>query len=281
MNKYLSGIIFFTVSSWANTDIGFNYNIKDYSNSKTKTEGTSKDYLISRTFNKSNIFLNYETSKVKRENKVLNQTIESLEVEKISLKYSYFVNQKSKLKFNFINIEENLAPTDNGKIYGIGLNHNIDRKHFVKLDQYLSNYDDFNVYQTDFLLGKKFKINDISLIAKTGLKYINIDGNKYGNYTFTDTNYTSFLLGLTAKYENNLFSATYMKGDRIFSVLGDGVRVQHHAMKQNDTYILSLVKKYKNLQFGLNYSYQIGTELPEKQNDVKTKVTSFQVKYKF
>jgi len=279
-NQILIGMLF-SSSLIANTQMGFNYNIKDYSNSKTKIDGKSQDYMINTSFDKSKFFLNYETSKVNRENKVLRKSMEALEVEKISLKYNYLLNEKFNLKINYINIEDNLAPTDDGQVYGLGLNYNLDKKHFLKFDQYLSDYDDFNVYQTDFLLGKRFKIEEFSFTAKAGLKYINIDGDKYSTYKFIDKDYLSFLGSLSTKYENYFLTATYMKGDRLFTVLADGVRVQHHAMRQDDTYILSLAKKYNNFEFGINYSYQIGKELPENQDDVKSKVTSVQFKYKF
>ena len=281
MKSYILTSMVVSSSLFANTQIGFNYNIKDYSNSKTKINGISKDYILNQKFDMNSIFLNYEKSKVDRENKILNKDIESLNVEKFSLKHNYIVNEKLKLKWSFINIDDNLAPTDNGKIYGLGINYNFNKKYFIKVDHYLSDYDTLNVNQTDLLLGNKLKLNNLSLVFKTGLKHISLNGKKYGNYTFDDNYYNAFLLGLNAKYESYNFNATYMKGDRIFTVLADGLKVQHHAMRQDDTYFLSIGKKYKNFLFSVNYSYQKGTEVPENQDNVKTKVTSLQLKYKF
>jgi len=64
-------------------------------------------------------------------------------------------------------------------------------------------------------------------------------------------------------------------------VLKDGTKVQHHAMEQDKTYMISFGKKFKNFDLIASYSYQNGKELPEKQDDVDTKVTSLMLKYKF
>lgn len=64
-------------------------------------------------------------------------------------------------------------------------------------------------------------------------------------------------------------------------VLEYGVRVQHHAMEQDKTYMVNFGKKFKNFDLIAKYSYQNGIELPANQEDVDTKVVSLNFTYKF
>ena len=70
-------------------------------------------------------------------------------------------------------------------------------------------------------------------------------------------------------------------GKRAFTVLKNGTKVQHQAMEQDKTYMVSVGKKFKDFDLIAKYSFQNGTELPENQDDVDTKVTSLMLKYKF
>lgn len=133
----------------ANSEISTSYTYKDYENSKTKTQGKTLDYRLLHNFENSQIAVNYEDSLTKRENEVTKAKLISLEVEKLSMKYLYNIRNDLSFKTSFMNIEDNLAPTDNGKIYGLGLIKSIDNFNDIKVDTYLSNYADFNVNQYD------------------------------------------------------------------------------------------------------------------------------------
>lgn len=135
----------------ANSEISTYYTYKDYDNSKTKTEGKTLDYRFLYNFHNSELTINYEDSLTKRENELTKIKMTSLEIEKLSMKYLYHISNDLSIKTSFINIEDNLAPTDNGKVYGFGFNKNIDSSNQIKLDTYLSDYEDFNVNQYDFV----------------------------------------------------------------------------------------------------------------------------------
>ncbi len=281
MKKILLPFVLLTASLIAKSEFSTVYTHKDYHNSKTKTDGKTIDYRFIHDFTNSEITINYEDSETKRENKLTNQKIQSLEIEKISTKYKYKINERANIKVSFLNIEDNLAVTDNGKVYGIGSSININASQVLKLDTYLSDYDDFNVNQYDLTLLKKFNINNINFTAQLGSKYININGQKYGNYNIEDKEYLLFLLGINMSYNGYFSGINFLKGDRLFTVLEDGLKVEHHAMKQKESFVFNIGKKFKNIDIYTRYVYSKGKELPENKDNVSSDFISLGFNYKF
>lgn len=265
----------------ANSEISTYYTYKDYDNSKTKTEGKTLDYRFLHNFQNSELTINYEDSLTKRENELTKIKMTSLEIEKLSMKYLYHISNDLSIKTSFINIEDNLAPTDNGKVYGFGFNKNIDSSNQIKLDTYLSDYEDFNVNQYDFTFIKKFRFENINFQAQTGIKYIDINGEKYQNYILEDNYYMSYFLNLNANYNGFILGLGVINGDRLFSVQEDGLKVEHHALEQNKTYLVSLGKKFQNIDVITKYIYSNSKELPENRDDVSSKFFAFGLNYKF
>lgn len=265
----------------ANSEISTYYTYKDYDNSKTKTEGKTLDYRFLHNFQNSELTINYEDSLTKRENELTKIKMTSLEIEKLSMKYLYHISNDISIKTSFINIEDNLAPTDNGKVYGFGFNKNIDNSNQIKLDTYLSDYEDFNVNQYDFTFIKKFRFENINFQAQTGIKYIDINGEKYQNYILEDNYYMSYFLNLNANYNGFILGLGVINGDRLFSVQEDGLKVEHHALEQNKTYLVSLGKKFQNIDVITKYIYSNSKELPENRDDVSSEFFTLGLNYKF
>lgn len=265
----------------ANSEISTYYTYKDYDNSKTKTEGKTLDYRFLHNFQNSELTINYEDSLTKRENELTKIKMTSLEIEKLSMKYLYHISNDLSIKTSFINIEDNLAPTDNGKVYGFGFNKNIDNSNQIKLDTYLSDYEDFNVNQYDFTFIKKFRFENINFQAQTGIKYIDINGEKYQNYILEDNYYMSYFLNLNANYNGFILGLGVINGDRLFSVQEDGLKVEHHALEQNKTYLVSLGKKFQNIDVITKYIYSNSKELPENRDNVSSKFFTLGLNYKF
>ena len=281
MKKIFFTSAFLTSCLLANSEISTNYTYKDYDNSKTKTNGKTIDYRFLHNFESSQIVINYEDSLTKRENEITKAKLTSLEVEKLSMKYLYHISDELSFKTSFINIEDNLAPTDDGKIYGLGLIKNMNSSTGIKIDTYLSDYEDFNVNQYDLTFVKKFKLDNINLEAQLGSKYININGQNYGNYILKDNYFLSYFLNLNANYNGFIFGLGFMNGDRLFAIQEDGLKVEHHALEQNKTYMVSLGKKFKNIDLISRYIYTNSNELPENRNDVKSQFVSLGLNYKF
>ena len=281
MKKTILSTMLLTLALNANSDIYLNTGIKDYSNSKTKVNGKTNNVGINFKYQNSYVNLNYMKDEVNKEHPVTKKSMEQLNVKKYNINYKYKVSDKLSLKANYIKIIDNLAPTSQGKIYGLGVKYNYFKGLGTSFDVYRSDYNNFNVNQYDLSIYKGFKIGEIKSKVTLIAKKIEIDGNKYGNYIFKDKDYLTTGIKLNGSYNGYVGGIGAFFGKRIFSVLKDGTKVQHHAMEQDKTYMISFGKKFKNFDLIASYSYQNGKELPEKQDDVDTKVTSLMLKYKF
>lgn len=281
MKKVVLSAMLSAVALSANGNVYLTSGVKDYSNSKTKIDGKTNTFGLNYKYNRNIININIAKDEVNREHFKTKKTLKKLEVEKYNLNYGYKLNEKLVLKTNYIKIIDNLAPTDQGKVYGIGAKYNFTKGFGTSFDIYKSDYKNFDVNQYDLALFKGFKIGDVKSKLTIIAKKIDIDGEKYGNYTFKDKSYFTTGIKLNGMYDGYVGGVAAFFGKRVFTVLKNGTKVQHHAMEQDKTYMVSFGKKFKNFDLIASYSFQNGTELPEKQNDVDTKVTSLMLKYKF
>lgn len=264
-----------------NTTISYQHGVKDYNNSASKIDGKVKNLDISHKISNHMINLAYQVDNVERTLHPISGADRDLKVEKYSAKYIYKLNDKLDLKASYIKIIDNQAPTDQGKVYGLGGSYSITKGFSTALDIYRSDYDSFDVNQYDLSISKGFKIDNLKLKATLIAKKIDIDGNRYGGYTFQDKDYFTTGLKLGANYKGYAAGVGAFFGERAFTVLDGGTKVQHHAMQQDKTYMISLGKKFKDFDIMAKYFFQNGEELPENRDDVDTKVLSLSLSFKF
>lgn len=281
MKKTILTTLLLSTLLMAENSFIYKYSKKDFANSATKLEGKIQDLGINLSVKQHQFSLGYINDKVDREHYISHNTLESLDVKKYNLKYQNKINEALSLKASYIKIIDNLAPTDQGKIYGLGAKYNLNKGLELAVDLYNSDYKTFDVKQYDLSLTKKIKINDLKIKASAIVKSINIDGEKYGGYSFDDKDYLTAGLKVNTNYNSYLLGAQAFFGKRVFTVFNDGTKVQHHAMQQDKRYMISLGKKFKDFDVVLAYLYQNGKELPENKDDVDTKITTLALKYNF
>jgi hypothetical protein len=285
MKKIVLSSVIVSSILFASTEISLKSSFKDYDNSKYKLDGQENTLGLIQTYSFGKIGINIQEDKVDLKNHPKSKT---LEVEKYNLNYRHFVNDSTQIKGSYIKIIDNLAPTDQGKVYGFGGTYNIQKGLGVTADLYKSDYKTFDVNQYDLGVFKGFKIGEIQGKASLMLKSIQIDGDKYNpndplpkQYTFKDKEYQTTGVNIQGSYSGFFGGIGAFFGKRMFAVLDDGNIVQHHAMEQDKTYMATLGKKIENFDIALQYSFQNANELPENRADVDTKVTSLMLKYKF
>ncbi|MEA3288883.1 MAG: hypothetical protein U9Q04_01775 [Campylobacterota bacterium] len=283
MKKILIGSIALSGLLYAsNSSISYEYGVKDFKNSMTKKDGAKiQNINISHKIDSHTVNFGYQTDNVHREHSITKAQLPSLDIEKYNIKYSYKMNNGLNLKTSYIKIVDNLAPTDQGKVYGLGGSYNISKGLNAAVDVYKSDYKQFNVNQYDLSISKSFKIDDLKLKATIVAKKIDIDGTQYAGYTFNDKDYFTTGLKLGANYNGYIGGIGAFFGKRMFTVFNDGTKVQHHAMEQDKTYMISFGKKFKKFDIITKYSFQNGKELPENRDDVDTKVMALSLTYKF
>jgi len=262
----------------ANTQISYQYGQKNYEKSKFKTDGVEQAFALSYKYQSGQISGSFSKDKV---NLNAHPVSSKLEVDKSNLNVRHNFNENLSGKISYIVIQDNLSPTDDGKIYGIGGIYSINKGFGVVLDSYKSDYNSFDVTQYDVGIFNGFKISEIQAKVTFGAKFMNIIGDKYANYVFKDKEYQTNFIAVNGTYQGFFGGVGAMFGKRIFVVLDDGNKVQHHAMEQDKTYMFSFGKSFTNFDLAMQYNYQNGKELPENRDDVNTKVTSLMLKYKF
>ena len=194
------------------------------------------------------------------------------------MKYQYTVYNKNTIILSNININDNLiSDVDGGDIYGFGYKYK-----FLTLTQYISDYKEFSVYQTDIKLGMKKSFSDIDFMGAVIGKYIYLDDRLNNDYTKkTNKEYSTLGIKLHADYNGYHAGVGAYVGERIFAVMNDGLRVQHHAMEFNKSYMFSLAKEFDDLLITMRYIKHDAKEVPIDNDDVKVSNVSISVEYRF
>ena len=208
---------------------------------------------------------------------------EDLKMHKLFLRYAYLFNDSFKINVNYIDVlSDNIAITDGGKTYALGATYTLDKKICFNFTQFYTDYEDFNVYQSDLNLDFKTKINKLKIKLSSKTKYIKIDEENING--FTKNAEDSYL---TSGFRLHLHQASYhfglgaYFGKRAFAIMDDGFKSQHHAMEFDRTYAIGFGKNISNFVLRIQYVYQRATELPASNEGVEVSNTRVIANYKF
>ena len=252
-------------------NIKINYETLDFSNSKKKKDGKRYGIEVDHEDAKHHLQLYYENTKTHTTKMVP----KDLKVDKYALKYQYKVAPKERLTLLYSTIDDNLMKeTDGGKIYGAGYS-----KNGLGFTQYLSDYPHFDVYQSDVKYGFKKEGVKTTFIGK----YIHLKDKNSNNFSKNaKKDYFTAGVKLHGHYNGYHLGAGAYVGKRIFAVMKDGFKVQHHAMEFKETYMVGVGHDLgENLVAHLRYVYQKAKEVPMNIDNVKVDNLSFDVVYKF
>ena len=206
-----------------------------------------------------------------------------LKFKKLFLRYAYNIDQKISFNINYISVlDDNIALTDGGNIYALGATYNLNKHNRLNLTQYISDYKDFDTYQTDLQYDHKIAFESIKVKFSLIGKYIHIHQSKPNGFTkYAKENY--FTTGLKAHmhYKSFHFGVGAYFGKRVFAIMQEGFKVQHHAMEFDRTYAFAFGKSFSNVILRAQYIYQRATELPIKNKNVSIKNIRLIANYKF
>ena len=257
------------------TTLNLSYEFLDFENSKKKDDGDR--YGISIKHNHADDI--YQL----RVERTVTQTFqppltEDLKVNKYVLKYTHRYNETSGVSASFLNIDDNLMKeTDGGRIYGLGYQYRT-----FGLTQYLSDYRHFNVFQTD--LKYTFKHAWGNLKANTTFLgiYQHLQDKESNDFSKNaQTNYFTPGMKMHLHYLDYHLGAGAFFGKRVFAVMDEGMRIQHHAMEFDKTYMVGIGKHFEKVDLQLKYIYQKATEIPTNNPNVKVDNIIFQIGYHF
>ena len=208
---------------------------------------------------------------------------EDLRTDKLFLKYSYDFQNNFEFNVNHINIlNDNIAITDGGKTYGVGITYHIRKNINTNFTQYYTNYEDFNAYQSDLTINYKMKIDDIKVKFTSVTKYIKLDEENVNGFTKNAENsYLTSGLKLHLHYDGYHFGSAIYFGKRVFAIMDDGFKIQHHAMEFDRTYAVGIGKNISDFVLRLQYIYSRATELPAENENVEVSNVRLLLNYKF
>jgi hypothetical protein len=166
-----------------------------------------------------------------------------------------------------------MKETDNGRIYGIGYQYRT-----FGISQYFSDYKHFNVYQTDLKYTFKYNGDQIRIDTTVLGKYQHLwdkDSNTFSKNA--QSNYFTPGIKIHLHYQDYHFGTGAFFGKRVFALMEEGMRIQHHAMEFDKTYMAGVGRHFGKFDIHLKYAYQEATELPRNNPDVN--VNNFMVQF--
>ena len=256
-------------------NIKINYSFLDFTNSKKKEDGVRYGVELDHQDKKHHYQIYYENTKTNTTKLIP----KDLDVNKYTLKYQYKFTPKNKISISYIQIDDNLMKeTDNGHIYGVGYIYND-----FEMVQYLSDYKNFDVYQSDIKYSIRSKFDDFTLKSTLIGKYIHLkdrDSNSFSKNAKSD--YFTVGIKLHTHYQGYHLGAGAYVGKRAFAVMKDGFMVQHHAMEFKESYMVGVGHSLgDNMVAHLRYGYHKAKEIPINNDNVRVDNISFDIVYKF
>lgn len=264
-----------TLSHAADTTIKLSYENLNFDNSIKKDQG--KVYGVALNHKTANAL--YQIAYEKTNTDTFQPPLaKDLHVNKYYLKYTYMLDDKQAFNVSYATIDDNLMKeTDGGHIYGLGYKYGA-----FALTQYLSDYEHFNVYQTDIKYKFKKAFGEIHTSVTLLSKYIHLQ-DKQSNAFSVNAKEDYFTPGvkLHAHYHDYHMAAGAFFGKRVFAVMNDGFKVQHHAMEFEETYMFGFGKHFGDMDLNLKYVYQKATEIPINNDNVKVQNIGLVLRYHF
>jgi len=253
------------------SNVKINYEILDFTHSLKKIEG--KRYGIE--LDHENVAHHYQFYYEKTNTDTTKIVPKDLHVNKYTMKYQYKVTAQERLSFVYTRIDDNLMKeTNGGDIYGIGYS-----KSDLGLTQYVSDYPHFNVYQTDMKYTLKY--NGIKWTALG--KYIHLQHKNSNNFSKNaKTDYFTAGLKVHTHYKGYHLGAGVFVGKRLFAVMKEGFRVQHHAMEFKNSFMFGVGHKITDdIVAHVRYTHHEAKEVPMRHDNVKVDALAFDMVYSF
>jgi len=254
------------------------YEIRDFKNSKQKIEGINKAVDLEFSLNAHLFKAAYERTDTETKPHIP----KDLEVKKVFARYGYRLDQQWKVYGGYIAIDDNLVSTDGGKIYSLGIQYAPTKPLSFDLTGYYGDYDIMKTWQVDAKVVYRHTFGKIKSQSAIIVKQINIDECQPGAICSNARN-SYFTPGFKqcVSYQGYYTKVGAFLGKRVFAVMHDGFRVQHHAMEFDKTIMAAVGKKFGAFDLMFTYVYLEAEELPMKNSGVEVRNSVISLGYRF
>ena len=270
-----STLLLSTVSYATTPTLQVSYEILDFDHSRKKDNGVREGVRFQLKQEQNFYQVAYEHTHTDTFQPPLDR---DLKVDKYYVNYTRELDSDQSLSLSYATIDDNLMEqTDGGDIYGLGYRYKA-----FSFKQYFSDYKHFDVYQSEagYTIKKQYQEFKTSLTLIE--KYIHLEDKESNNFSKNaKTDYFTTGIKLHAHYQGYQLGVGTFLGKRIFAVMNNGFKVQHHAMEFDKTYMCGIGKAFKWGGVHLKYVYQEATEVPIHNEGVTVQNLMMQVGYKF
>jgi len=252
----LTALLILTSTYAKDTTLQLTYETLDFDHSKKKDTG--KRIGVSLEYQQENDL--YQIAYEKTNTDTFKPPLEQdLHVNKYYFKYTRKLEGREAFSLSYARIDDNLMKeTDGGDIYGFGYKYAA-----FCFTQYLSDYKHFNVYQTDLKYIWKQTFGEFKTTTAFIGKYIHLEDRESNAFSMNaKEDYFTPGVKIHLHYHDYHMGAGAFFGKRIFAVMYDGFKVQHHAMEFEKTYMVGFGKHFADMDLNLKYVYQKATEIP-------------------
>ncbi len=259
------------------------YENKTFSNSKQKEDGVVYGVGADVHYSGSEFKITYEQAST---NTIKPPMSEDLEIKKLFARYAYNFDENFALNVNYVGVlEDNIAPTDGGFAFGGGMTYTFNKKILLNLTQFYTDYEDFDVLQTDLRIEYKMKVNKVKLKFSSLTHFIRVDDNESTQEDYSSNARSTYLttgVKFHAHYSGYHFGSAVYFGQRAFAIMEDGFKIQHHAMEFDRTYAIGVGMNLGHFVLRGQYVYQRAVELPLKDpKNVDVSIYRLVANYRF
>jgi hypothetical protein len=256
------------------------YEMKDFTNSKQKLDGSVIGVGADVHYKASEFRAAYEYGFT---NTIQPPLTQDLKTDKLFLRYAYNISDTFTFNLNYINIlNDNIAETDKGVAYGAGLTYNINQALSTNFTQFYTDYEKFDVYQSELRADYKSKIEQVGFKLSAIGKYIEIKDRQAGTFSAkADDIYKTVGFKFHSHYQTYHFGFGAFFGKRAFAIMDEGFKIQHHAMEFDKTYAVGVGKTFSDIIVRYQYIYQRAAEVPLSNENVQINNHRIVLNYKF
>lgn len=206
---------------------------------------------------------------------------EDLDVDKFIGRYDFSFSKQDRVTFNVIAVEDNLVPTDGGRVVGAGWFHRFTPQVAAEINGYYGRYDIMETYQLDTTLKLHHTFGAVDTTIILVAKKIFIEECSSVFCAKADPSYLTAGAKVKLGYRDYFLHAGAFAGKRVFAVMMEGFVLQHHAMEFDRTWMAGVGRRFGDVELKLRYISQRARELPLSNPGVTVDTASLRLAWFF
>lgn len=248
---------------------------KNYNGSVVKSSARESRLQVNKTFSGWRLGAGYQYAAMNR------YQPRNLRVDKFHLSGGFKVNPDTDWPLSYLTIDDNLAPTDGGNIYGTTLVYRgLAPTLSLRASYHYSDYDGFSVSQIKAGLVRKIPLDGMGLSIAVGTGYQHLDDKESVAY-IASANSHYLAPYLRVRLQRGPWRAGLgFAGRRLFEVGDEGRRVSHHAMELRRSVAAMVGRQFGRLSISFAVSHHEAEELPQ-SNRLQLNTLGASLDYRF